>query len=152
MNALLGKIERLLRRTAQSLATCEALLLKLRTEKNELLERERMYDMQLKNLQALLEMKELVGEVVLRADIFYALRKIAVIQQQIAEINLEKEKNHERQKVLDKEIVQHQKQRKYWWLKSEKYARLKKRIKNQLLIQMLYQDELEQEEKYNGRN
>ncbi len=54
-----------------------------------------MYDMQLKNLQALLEMKELVGEVVLRADIFYALRKIAVIQQQIAEINLEKEKNHE---------------------------------------------------------
>ncbi len=111
-----------------------------------------MYDMQLKNLQALLEMKELVGEVVLRADIFYALRKIAVIQQQIAEINLEKEKNHERQKVLDKEIIQHQKQRKYWWLKSEKYARLKKRIKNQLLIQMLYQDELEQEEKYNGRN
>ncbi|EFF0785276.1 type III secretion protein [Escherichia albertii] len=149
---MLGKIERLLRRTAQSLATCEALLLKLRTEKNELLERERMYDMQLKNLQALLEMKELVGEVVLRADIFYALRKIAVIQQQIAEINLEKEKNHERQKVLDKEIVQHQKQRKYLWLKSEKYARLKKRIKNQLLIQMLYQDELEQEEKYNGRN
>ncbi len=111
-----------------------------------------MYDMQLKNLQALLEMKELVGEVVLRADIFYALRKIAVIQQQIAEINLEKEKNYERQKVLDKEIVQHQKQRKYWWLKSEKYARLKRRIKNQLLIQMLYQDELEQEEKYNGRN
>ncbi|EFA2826487.1 type III secretion protein, partial [Escherichia coli] len=34
----------------------------------------------------------------------------------------------------------------------EKYDRLKKRIKKQLLNQMLYQDELEQEEKYNGRS
>ncbi len=49
--------------------------------------------MQLKNLQSLLDMKELLGEVVFRQDIFYSLRKVAVIQQQIAEINLEKQKN-----------------------------------------------------------
>ena len=108
--------------------------------------------MQLKNLQLLLDMKELLGEVVFRQDIFYSLRKVAVIQQQIAEINLEKQKIAERRKILNKEIVQQQAQRKHWWLKGEKYDRLKKRIKKQLLNQMLYQDELEQEEKYNGRS
>ena len=69
-----------------------------------------------------------------------------------AEINLEKQKIAERRKILNKEIVQQQAQRKHWWLKGEKYDRLKKRIKKQLLNQMLYQDELEQEEKYNGRS
>ncbi len=108
--------------------------------------------MQLKNLQLLLDMKELLGEVVFRQDIFYSLRKVAVIQQQIAEINLEKQKIAERRKILNKEIVQQQAQRKHWWLKGEKYDRLKKHIKKQLLDQMLYQDELEQEEKYNGRS
>ena len=76
--------------------------------------------MQLKNLQSLLDMKELLGEVVFRQDIFYSLRKVAVIQQQIAEINLEKQKIAERRKILNKEIVQQQAQRKHWWLKGEK--------------------------------
>ncbi|HAY0354536.1 TPA: type III secretion protein [Escherichia coli] len=142
---MLSKVNRLIRRTAQSLAACEASLQKLA-------EKERLYDMQLKNLQSLLDMKELLGEVVFRQDIFYSLRKVAVIQQQIAEINLEKQKIAERRKILNKEIVQQQAQRKHWWLKGEKYERLKTRIKKQLLDQMLYQDELEQEEKYNGRS
>ena len=73
--------------------------------------------------------KELLGEVVFRQDIFYSLRKVAVIQQQIAEINLEKQKIAERRKILNKEIVQQQAQRKHWWLKGEKYVRLKTRIK-----------------------
>ena len=85
--------------------------------------------MQLKNLQSLLDVKELLGEVVFRQDIFYSLRKVAVIQQQIAEINLEKQKIAERRKILNKEIVQQQEQRKHWWLKGEKYVRLKTRIK-----------------------
>ncbi|MDF7729278.1 hypothetical protein PUR50_31255, partial [Enterobacter hormaechei subsp. steigerwaltii] len=55
---------------------------------------------------------------------FYSLRKVAVIQQQIAEINLEKQKIAERRKILNKEIVQQQAQRKHWWLKGEKYDRL----------------------------
>ncbi|HDX6444054.1 TPA: type III secretion protein [Escherichia coli] len=149
---MLSKVNRLIRRTAQSLAACEASLQKLNAEKEKLAEKERLYDMQLKNLQSLLDMKELLGEVVFRQDIFYSLRKVAVIQQQIAEINLEKQKIAERRKILNKEIVQQQAQRKHWWLKGEKYDRLKKRIKKQLLNQMLYQDELEQEEKYNGRS
>ena len=149
---MLSKVNRLIRRTAQSLAACEASLLKLNAEKEKLVEKERLYDMQLKNLQSLLDMKELLGEVVFRQDIFYSLRKVAVIQQQIAEINLEKQKIAERRKILNKEIDQQQAQRKHWWLKGEKYDRLKKRIKKQLLNQMLYQDELEQEEKYNGRS
>lgn len=152
LNELLSKVNRLIRRTAQSLAACEASLQKLNAEKEKLVEKERLYDMQLKNLQSLLDMKELLGEVVFRQDIFYSLRKVAVIQQQIAEINLEKQKIAERRKILNKEIVQQQAQRKHWWLKGEKYDRLKKRIKKQLLNQMLYQDELEQEEKYNGRS
>ncbi|HAO0306062.1 TPA: type III secretion protein [Escherichia coli] len=149
---MLSKVNRLIRRTAQSLAACEASLRKLNVEKEKLVEKERLYDMQLKNLQSLLDMKELLGEVVFRQDIFYSLRKVAVIQQQIAEINLEKQKIAERRKILNKEIVQQQEQRKHWWLKGEKYDRLKKRIKKQLLNQMFYQDELEQEEKYNGRS
>lgn len=149
---MLSKVNRLIRRTVQSLAACEASLQKLNVEKEKLVEKERLYDMQLKNLQSLLDMKELLGEVVFRQDIFYSLRKVAVIQQQIAEINLEKQKIAERRKILNKEIVQQQAQRKHWWLKGEKYDRLKKRIKKQLLNQMLYQDELEQEEKYNGRS
>ncbi len=107
--------------------------------------------MQLKNLKSLLDKKELLGEVVFRQDIFYSLRKVAVIQQQIAEINLEKQKIAERRKILNKEIVQQQAQRKHWWLKGEKYVRLK-RASKKLLNQMLHQDELEQEEKYNGRS
>ncbi|HAY4662539.1 TPA: type III secretion protein [Escherichia coli] len=149
---MLSKVNRLIRRTAQSLAACEASLQKLNVEKEKLVEKERLYDMQLKNLQSLLDMKELLGEVVFRQDIFYSLRKVAVIQQQIAEINLEKQKIAERRKILNKEIVQQQEQRKHWWLKGEKYDRLKKRIKKQLLNQMFYRDELEQEEKYNGRS
>ena len=121
MNELLSKVNRLIRRTAQSLAACEASLQKLNAEKEKLAEKERLYDMQLKNLQSLLDMKELLGEVV------YSLRKVAVIQQQIAEINLEKQKIAERRKILNKEIVQQQAQRKHWWLKGEKYDRLKKR-------------------------
>ena len=112
MNELLSKVNRLIRRTAQSLAACEASLQKLNAEKEKLAEKERLYDMQLKNLQSLLDVKELLGEVVFRQ----------------------------------------QAQRTHWWLKGEKYDRLKKRIKKQLLNQMLYQDELEQEEKYNGRS
>ena len=146
---MLSKVNRLIRRTAQSLAACEASLQKLNVEKEKLVEKERLYDMQLKNLQSLLDMKELLGEVVFRQDIFYSLRKVAVIQQQI---NIEKQKIAERRKILNKEIVQQQEQRKHWWLKGEKYDRLKKRIKKQLLNQMFYQDELEQEEKYNGRS
>ena len=128
MNELLSKVNRLIRRTAQSLAACEASLQKLNAEKEKLAEKERLYDMQLKNLQSLLDMKELLGEVVFRQDIFYSLRKVAVIQQH-AEINLEKQKIAERRKILNKEIVQQQAQRKHWWLKGEKYERLKTRIK-----------------------
>ena len=120
MNELLSKVNRLIRRTAQSLAACEASLQKLNAEKEKLAEKERLYDMQLKNLQSLLDVKELLGEVVFRQDIFYSLRKVAVIQQQIAEINLEKQKIAERRKILNKEIVQQQAQRKHWWLKGEK--------------------------------
>lgn len=109
---MLSKVNRLIRRTAQSLAACEASLQKLNVEKEKLVEKERLYDMQLKNLQSLLDMKELLGEVVFRQDIFYSLRKVAVIQQQIAEINLEKQKIAERRKILNKEIVQQQAQRK----------------------------------------
>lgn len=129
LNELLSKVNRLIRRTAQSLAACEASLQKLNAEKEKLAEKERLYDMQLKNLKSLLDKKELLGEVVFRQDIFYSLRKVAVIQQQIAEINLEKQKIAERRKILNKEIVQQQAQRKHWWLKGEKYVRLKTRIK-----------------------
>lgn len=113
LNELLSKVNRLIRRTAQSLAACEASLQKLNAEKEKLAEKERLYDMQLKNLQSLLDVKELLGEVVFRQDIFYSLRKVAVIQQQIAEINLEKQKIAERRKILNKEIVQQQAQRKH---------------------------------------
>ena len=61
---MLSKVNRLIRRTAQSLAACEASLQKLNVEKEKLVEKERLYDMQLKNLQSLLDMKELLGEVV----------------------------------------------------------------------------------------
>lgn len=48
MNELLSKVNRLIRRTAQSLAACEASLQKLNVEKEKLVEKERLYDMQLK--------------------------------------------------------------------------------------------------------
>lgn len=70
MNELLSKVNRLIRRTAQSLAACEASLQKLNAEKEKLAEKERLYDMQLKNLQSLLDMKELLGEVVFRQIYF----------------------------------------------------------------------------------
>lgn len=47
---MLSKVNRLIRRTAQSLAACEASLQKLNAEKEKLAEKERLYDMQLKNL------------------------------------------------------------------------------------------------------
>ncbi len=65
-----SKVNRIIRRTAQRMAACEASLQKLKAEKEKLAEKERLYDMQLKKLQSLLEMKELLGEVVFRQDIF----------------------------------------------------------------------------------
>ena len=41
---------------------------KLNAEKEKLAEKERLYDMQLKNLKSLLDKKELLGEVVFRQE------------------------------------------------------------------------------------
>lgn len=59
---MLSKVNRLIRRTAQSLAACEASLQKLNAEKEKLAEKERLYDMQLKNLKSLLDKKELLAK------------------------------------------------------------------------------------------
>lgn len=121
-------------------------------EDTELKQKQDELQQKLKSLEELLNMKVLNGTVVTRSKIYALLRKIAVIQQQINIVCLQHSELRTKREALAIEREQQLVKRKIWWLKEQKYERLKSRLLHQKNRVALQQEEAEQEEKYNGKN
>lgn len=149
---MLVKIKKLIYRSERMLAACDAALAKLRSEENALRTQEEELREKLSFLNQLMQMAEINTQHVTRSDIYGVLRKIAVIEQnlaltrmQISELQTRKQDNIREQ--------ERQKQKKvFWWMRQRKYVYLKKKI-IQLRNRKEWQiDEVEQEEVCNGKS
>nr|WP_241391663.1 hypothetical protein [Yersinia frederiksenii]ULG19767.1 type III secretion protein [Yersinia frederiksenii] len=147
---MLTNIKRLIYRATLIKTTYEAALIKINKEDEELRQKQEELQNKLKGLEELLNMKVLNHTIVTRSKIYELLRKISVIQQQIVIVSLENSELQDRRVALAAERKYQLGKRKIWRIKEQKYEYLKLRllhIKNRVELQ---QEEVEQEEKYNG--
>lgn len=149
---MLTNVKRLIHRTTLIKTACEAELMKINKEDEELRQKQEELQKKLKVLEELLNMKALNGAIITRSKIYELLRKISVIQQQMNIVDLEYSELDDKRAALDIERKYQLEKRKIWWLKEEKYERLKSKLLHQKNKVELQQEEVEQEEKYNGQN
>ncbi|HDL6964076.1 TPA: type III secretion protein [Yersinia enterocolitica] len=149
---MLTNVKRLIHRTNLIKTACDAMLMKINKEDEELRKKQQELQNKLYALEELLSMKKLDGSGIKRSKIYELLRKISVIQQQITVVCLENSELGNRRQELAAERNHQLEKRKIWWLKEQKYERLKSRLLQQKNMLALQQEEAEQEEKYNGQN
>lgn len=149
---MLTKLRRLIHRSTLIQAGCQAAL-QVISHKDEILRRkEQELDAQLASLKSLETLNELLNQVVTPAKIFSVLRKIAVIRQRRTQLEYEKNETFKQRQRLAVEREEQLALRKVWWLKEQKYQRLREKVIRERLRHELYREEMEQDDKYYETN
>lgn len=148
---MLTNIDRLLFRSHSAKALCESALMKLNQQEKALQMRHQALRYKYEQLTGLLDMKKLTNVMVTRSQIFENLRKIAVIQQQMSLLLLEKKQLISELNTLRSEKHHYQLERKAWIRKEQKYEKLKSVFLERKNRADLLKDENEQEELFNGQ-
>lgn len=149
---MLIKLRRLIHRSTQIQAGCQAALQEISRRDEILSRKQEELDTQLSSLKSLETLNELMNKVVSRATIYSVLRKIAVIRQRRTQLEYEKSETYKQRQRLADERKEQLALRKVWWLKEQKYERLREKVIRERLRQELFMEEMEQDDKYYERN
>ncbi|MFP2429034.1 type III secretion protein [Enterobacter ludwigii] len=149
---MLTKLRRLIHRSTQIQAGCQAALQEIARRDEILRHKEEELDAQLGSLKSMETLNELLNQVVSRAKIFSVLRKIAVIRQRRTQLEYEKNEAGKQRKLLAVEREEQLALRKMWWLKEKKYERLREKVIRERVRQELFIEEMEQDDTYYERN
>lgn len=149
---MLTKLRRLIHRSTQIQAGCQAALQEIARKDEILRHKEEELDAQLSSLKSMEALNELLNQVVSRARILTVLRKVAVIRQHRTQLEYEKSETGKQRKILAVERKEQLALRKVWWLKEQKYERLREKVIRERVRQELFIEEMEQDDKYYERN
>lgn len=149
---MLVKIRRLIHRATRIQTACEAELSRLAREEDTLSVREEQFREKLSFLNRLMGITQLGGEQVDRSKIFATLRKIAVIQQNLAVTRMHLREVTDRRHALRLEQERQKEKRTYWRGRQHKYEYLKEKLLREKQRSEFRADETEQEERYNGQD
>ncbi|MBA8502682.1 type III secretion protein [Escherichia fergusonii] len=149
---MLTNLRRLIHRSTQIQAGCQAALHEIARNDEILRHKEEELDAQLGSLKSMETLNELLNQVVSRAKIFSALRKIAVIRQRRTQLEYEKSEAGKQRKILAVEREKQLALRKVWWLKEQKYERLREKVIRERVRQELFFEEMELDDKNYDKN
>ncbi|WP_080407633.1 hypothetical protein [Burkholderia ubonensis] len=143
---LLPKLRVLQRRSEASQRRCEAQLSQLAREDESLRREEDALAVQAHGVCQLMETQRAVGTVLERGQLLALLRKQAVLRHQLQSLALQAEQLSERRQVLAERSLERQDERRAWQRKEDKYQCWISRLRMQVRLARLREDEAEQEE------
>lgn len=144
---LLPKLRALQWRSEVSQRRCEAMLVQLAREDDDLRRDEDALTAQAEGVRQLLDSLRLTGVVLDRDQLYAQLRKQAVMQNQLQNLRLQSAQLNEQRQTLAERRIFWLDGRRVWLRKDDKYQRWASRVRYQNRLLCLRQDEVEQEER-----
>ncbi|MGC3029871.1 hypothetical protein ACPUER_32880 [Burkholderia sp. DN3021] len=142
----LPKLRALQRRSEASQRRCEAQMSQLAREDKGLRHEEDALAVQAQGLCQLMETLRAAGTVLERGQLLALLRKQAVLRHQLQNLGLQAEQLSERRQALAERRLERQDERRTWQRKEDKYQYWAARLRKQVRLVRLRDDEAEQEE------